>query len=178
MADAEKPVEPAETSAKGKLPEGWEERMSKSRGKPYYFNTITKESIWERPTRKARGEKRKRAAEGSSAEEVQASHILAKHAGSRRPSSWRQEVITRSLEEAVAIIQKHRADVVAGTKTFEEIAKTESDCSSAKRGGDLGPFGRGAMQPPFEKAAFALGVGEVSDLVYTDSGVHIIKRLK
>lgn len=51
-----------------------------------------------------------------------------------------------------------------------------SDCSSAKRGGDLGLFGRGAMQKPFEEAAFALKVGEMSQIVDTDSGVHIIIR--
>lgn len=41
-----------------------------------------------------------------------------------------------------------------GTAKFEDIASTYSDCSSAKRGGDLGYFGKGQMQPSFEKAAF------------------------
>jgi NIMA-interacting peptidyl-prolyl cis-trans isomerase 1 len=61
--------------------------------------------------------------------------------------------------------------------TFEELAKTESDCSSAKRGGDLGFFGRKKMQPAFEKASFGLRVGELSDVVDTSSGVHVILRL-
>lgn len=60
---------------------------------------------------------------------------------------------------------------------FEDVAKERSDCSSFKRGGDLGYFSRGEMQPPFEKAAFALKVGEMSGPVETDSGVHIIKRV-
>lgn len=47
---------------------------------------------------------------------------------------------------------------------------------SARQGGDLGYFGRGQMQAPFEEASFALAVGEMSDIVDTDSGVHIILR--
>lgn len=67
---------------------------------------------------------------------------------------------------------------MAGERSFEEIASEFSDCSSAKRGGDLGPFGRGQMQKAFEDASFALSVGELSTPVWTDSGVHIIKRVK
>lgn len=47
---------------------------------------------------------------------------------------------------------------------------------SGTRGGDLGPFGRGQMQKPFEDATFHLQVGELSTVVDTDSGVHIILR--
>ena len=59
---------------------------------------------------------------------------------------------------------------------FDELASKYSDCSSAHKGGDLGMFGRGQMQKPFEDAAFALNVGQMSDIVDTDSGVHIILR--
>ena len=62
--------------------------------------------------------------------------------------------------------------------TFEELAGKYSDCSSAKKGGDLGMFGPGQMQKPFEDAAFGLEVGEMSEAVDTDSGVHIILRTK
>ena len=63
-------------------------------------------------------------------------------------------------------------------KAFSELAAKNSDCSSAKRGGDLGMFGRGLMQKPFEEASFALGVNEMSGVVDTDSGVHIILRVQ
>ena len=55
-------------------------------------------------------------------------------------------------------------------------AAKESDCGSAQSGGDLDFFGRGAMQKPFEDATFALAVGQMSGIVDTDSGVHIILR--
>lgn len=70
----------------------------------------------------------------------------------------------------------YREQIVSGKATFAELASKYSDCSSAKRGGDLGPFSRGAMQKPFEQAAFALKVGEMSSPVHTDSGIHIIQR--
>ena len=62
------------------------------------------------------------------------------------------------------------------TQLFAQIATTESDCSSAQRGGDLGEFSRGQMQKPFEDATFGLPVGGLSDIVDTDSGIHIILR--
>lgn len=108
---------------------------------------------------------------------VRCRHLLVKHAGSRRPASWRQDPITRSKEEALALLNNHAQEIRAGHVSFEELASRESDCSSAKRGGDLGFFSRGQMQKPFEDAAFKLQIGEISDVVDTDSGVHIIQRI-
>lgn len=51
-----------------------------------------------------------------------------------------------------------------------------SDCSSARSGGDLGFFGKGQMQKPFEDNTYALQVGQLSDIVSTDSGKHLILR--
>lgn len=74
------------------------------------------------------------------------------------------------------MLAEFRERIVLGQVSFEELASTESDCSSARNGGDLGFFGRGQMQKPFEDVAFALEVNELSGLVETNSGLHIIKR--
>ena len=58
---------------------------------------------------------------------------------------------------------------------FAELAKANSDCPSAPKGGDLGFVPRGETTPSFEKAAFELQVGQVSDVVETEYGYHIIK---
>jgi len=76
----------------------------------------------------------------------------------------------------LVILKGYREKIVSDEATFEDLASKYSDCSSAKRGGDLGPFGRGQMQKPFEDATYSLKVGELSEPVFSDSGVHIIKR--
>jgi len=91
---------------------------------------------------------------------VRCRHILVKHRDSRRPSSWKQETITRTKEDAAEMIKEFKQRIQSGKETFENLARKESDCSSAKRGGDLGPFTRGKMQKPFEDAAFLLQVGK------------------
>lgn len=158
--------------ANEELPKGWEKRLSRSTGQHYYLNIFTKESQWDVPIKPAQPNDNG----DDGPEEVQCSHILVKHAYSRRPSSWRTKEITRSKEEALDLIKTYREQIVSGEATFTELASQYSDCSSAKRGGDLGPFGRGTMQKPFEQAAFALKVGELSSPVDTDSGIHIIER--
>ncbi|KAF8059370.1 pin1 [Scenedesmus sp. PABB004] len=107
---------------------------------------------------------------------VRASHLLVKHRDSRRPSSWKEKVITRSKEEALEMIQAFRARLEAGEVEFGALAAAESHCSSARKGGDLGEFGPGQMQRAFEDATYALAVGELSQPVFSDSGVHLILR--
>lgn len=68
-----------------------------------------------------------------------------------------------------------RKEIVDGSP-FEEVAKRESsDTVSGARGGDLGEFGKGAMDPAFEKAAFSLPIGTVSEPVLSQFGYHLIK---
>ncbi|XP_061687108.1 peptidyl-prolyl cis-trans isomerase NIMA-interacting 1 [Syngnathoides biaculeatus] len=149
------------------LPSGWEKRMSRNSGKVYYFNHITNASQWERP---AGGDGH------GEPDKVRCSHLLVKHNQSRRPSSWREQNITRSKDDALDLIQNYIERIKSEEEKFDKLASQFSDCSSAKNGGDLGLFGRGQMQKPFEDASFALKIGEMSGPVFTDSGVHIILR--
>lgn len=74
--------------------------------------------------------------------------------------------------------EKEAKDILGQIKSggnFEELAKKSSVDSSAAKGGDLGWFGKGSMVPAFEKAALALKEGQVSDVVKSDFGYHIIK---
>lgn len=112
-------------------------------------------------------------------EKVRCAHILQKHKGSRNPNdSFRNKPITRNIEEAVQNIQKFREALTSGKGDFSELALQYSECRSAGQGGDLGFFGRGEMQQPFEEVAFALQKGELSEPVETDSGIHIILRIE
>ncbi|RUS87219.1 hypothetical protein EGW08_005059 [Elysia chlorotica] len=148
------------------LPPGWEKRTSRSNGKDYFMNIYTKESQWETPTEAA----------VQKSDKVTCSHLLVKHTESRRPQNYKGEQITRSKEEALQLLRGYRDMIVNGEAKFADLAEKHSDCSSARRGGDLGPFGPGQMQKPFEEASFALQVGEMSEPISTDSGVHIILR--
>ena len=61
---------------------------------------------------------------------------------------------------------------------FSNVAKEVSLCPSGKRGGDLGTFTRGKMVKEFEQAAFSLEKGQMSPIVKTQFGYHIVKRLE
>jgi len=76
----------------------------------------------------------------------------------------------------MSIILGHEARIRSGQSSLGELAVKESDCSSARKMGDLGFFGKGDMQREFEEAAFQLKPGEVSHVVETASGLHLIER--
>src|SRR3989338_7330009 len=159
----------------------WVQHESKTYpGQTYYYNTATGESPWQRPDVAPSSGGGGGGGGGPNSGKVHVLHILVKHEHSRRPSSWRTPVITRSRAAAVEEMRRLRASLADAPDLearFRHTASHVSDCSSASRGGDLGPFGRGEMQPEFEEAAYALRVGQLSDLVHTASGVHILLRL-
>jgi peptidyl-prolyl cis-trans isomerase D len=104
--------------------------------------------------------------EFQSEEQIGARHIL------KAVAAAGDENAKKAAREAIEAVKKK---LDAGGN-FEELAKAESDDSgSAVKGGDLGLFSHGKMVPAFDKAAFALEVGQTSDIVETDFGYHIIR---
>ena len=105
-------------------------------------------------------------------EEITASHVLIAYKGAERSEAKRTKAAAKTLAETVLkLAQSKDAD-------FAALARKYSDGPSKTKGGDLGAFKKGAMAPAFEKAAFALEVGGLSDIVETPFGFHIIKRTK
>ncbi len=98
--------------------------------------------------------------------QVLCQHILVKSEDGDLP-----EAKSAAFEKIRAI----RERIVAGGD-FAEEAKAHSDCPSGREGGSLGWFGRGMMVPEFDKAAFGMKKGEVSDIVTTQFGFHIIYK--
>jgi peptidyl-prolyl cis-trans isomerase C len=98
-------------------------------------------------------------------ESVQASHILI----GIDPKLTADEK-AKAKEKAAGLLKRAKAG-----EDFATLAKDNSTCPSAPQGGNLGYFGKGQMVPEFEKAAFALKPGEISDIVETKFGYHIIK---
>lgn len=130
------------------LPEGWSLKYSRTHNnRPYYFNEITGVTQWDLPASNSMQSALR------SSSKVHVYHILVKHANSRRPSSWRQESISCTESEALNEIKEIRSEIYSsGMGIFEAFklkAAERSDCSSAKRGGDLGYFGPGEMQSNF-----------------------------
>lgn len=127
------------------LPEGWKVKYSKTHNnRPYYFNESTGVTQWDPPSMDSPNN------QNIPKNKVHVYHLLVKHAGSRRPSSWRQAHITCTESEALEEIREIRSQIYSSEmgifEAFKLKAAERSDCSSAKRGGDLGYFGPGEMQ--------------------------------
>lgn len=103
-------------------------------------------------------------------QEIRASHLLIQWEGSE------QSAQSRTKELALELMEKIKSEVTPAN--FEEKVREYSDEPGAdKTAGDLDYFRRGDMVPPFEDAAFALTKGAVSDIVETQFGFHLIKKM-
>lgn len=112
-------------------------------------------------------------ASGDASQRVTASHILVAYTGALRASPQ----ITRSKAEARGTAEEVLGRLRRGTLTFDEAVSSYSDePGAAQRKGALGSFARNTMVKPFSDAAFALKPGDISGVVETDFGFHIIWR--
>jgi parvulin-like peptidyl-prolyl isomerase len=84
--------------------------------------------------------------------------------------------VVRTREQARVVAEKVLARARAGEDISRLAVEFSDEPGAAQRGGSLGRFGHGQMVRAFEDAAFALDVGQVSDIVETPFGFHIIKR--
>ena len=100
----------------------------------------------------------------SEPEQVRARHILIQV----KPDAGNDE-----MEQAKSLLSQIKEEIRLGA-SFASMAKEKSQDASAPQGGDLGYFQRGQMVPPFEQAAFNLAPGEISDIVQTRFGLHLI----
>lgn len=110
--------------------------------------------------------------EAAPPKQIGARHVLVQWMGSERAS----QSILRTREQALLVIR----DVYRRAKAGEDLGRLAVEYSdepnAGARGGSLGRFGRGQMVGPFEAAVFKLKVGEISDIVETPFGFHVIQR--
>jgi peptidyl-prolyl cis-trans isomerase C len=105
----------------------------------------------------------------SEPEKIHTRHILIMPAkDSNDPNQIKSKAKAKAKAEDILVKLKAGAD-------FNDLAKQDSNCPSAKEGGDLGSQPKGTFVPEFEKAAYALKPGQMSDVVETQFGYHIIK---
>jgi parvulin-like peptidyl-prolyl isomerase len=107
-------------------------------------------------------------------DEIAARHILIAYKGAERAG----DDVTRSKDEARKLAEEVLEEAKKEGADFAALAKKHSDGPTAEKGGDLGTFGKGKMAEAFDEAAFQLKVDEISDLVETPFGFHIIQRTK
>lgn len=113
-------------------------------------------------------------------------HILVKHAHSARLSSWRDpqglRIPSRTIEQAQTVLRELREQLEQHTREdraarFAELAHEISDCGTAREGGNFGRLNMDEFEDDFAAAITGLSLWELSEIVETDSGSHLIMRI-
>lgn len=112
-------------------------------------------------------------AERCEVELVHSRHVLVRYAGAKNAP----DDVERSEAEARALAESIREEIEGGAD-FADVAREKSEDGSAERGGDVGVVGRGVLAPEYEAAVFDVAPGELTPVVQTAYGFHVIERIE
>ena len=132
------------------------------------FEDAVERALQEQPEARAKAEAESQAAYPM----ARLRHILVEYQGARGA----EKHVTRSQEQAKQRAAALRSRLIDGHVPFAQLAREESDCPSKKDGGELGRFTRGDLEPHLEVALFALSPGQMSEVVESPFGYHILLR--
>lgn len=111
--------------------------------------------------------------------EVSLFYILKKHKDAKNPKTWKDIAATCSKGKAknqVESLRKRLEAAASAVQAFADLAREHSDSPSAQRGGDLGEVSKGTLEAELEDVAFALGPGQLSEVIETHEGIHLFLR--
>jgi len=106
-------------------------------------------------------------------EKAHGAHILVRYTGAKRAP----EEMKRTMDQARTIANDIYQKVIVPGSDFAALAKKYSEDGSSETGGDIGSPGRGRLAVPFEQTLFSMHPGDISGVVESEYGFHIIKRL-
>lgn len=158
-----------ETLIAGGLAEGWIPLPTAGQDNVYFYNIKSRCSRWTAPPQTY-----------VEPDRVRVKHILIKHKEVRNPESKGQHKgpVDRTKQVAEEKAEETRRYLLENPEKWDDVAMEKSDDNSYNRGGDLGFNVREAWHKEFSDAAFALAVGEISGVIGTSSGYHIILRVE
>lgn len=115
----------------------------------------------------------------TSADAVRVFHILKKHSAAPIPETWQGKAVTVSIGKAKLMVQnlRKRLELAPSVqRAFVELAREHSDAATSQHGGDAGTVQQGEWDPELEDALFGLSVGQLSDVIQTRDGAHLLLR--
>jgi len=124
------------------------------------------------PSAASRSRAAKRARRPDEPAKITAQHVLVKYAGAKKAPA----TVTRTREQACLRAEEARSKLEQGMSFADVVSAYSEEPGAATRSGSLGPIERSNVVPPFADAAFELKAGEVSHVVETDFGFHVILR--